>query len=188
MDRMTGAKTMRAILAVVQDFSGAAAATPTAPELTVAVAAKTKAEINGSANGKLHHQAEESLAASLDTDCPRCLAAVIACSLSPGNDEQLRSGVILVTDDGHGIAAGVVRELQGAGGRAALIGNNALANRKAAEKVTATVRKAKSVPIVGVIRCAAPLANAPVYPNSRSPNGTNWLTSKSRDCSTCCKH
>ncbi|MEM7201409.1 MAG: SDR family NAD(P)-dependent oxidoreductase, partial [Planctomycetota bacterium] len=139
MERVTAATTLHEIADCLRELLGGAAASPPPADLANGVTA-------GATNGATH---------AAVADCPRCVAVPVPAAVLPG---AAPTGLILLTDDGRGIAAAVEQQLSAAGVRSALLSEADLASAEAA--AAAIERRRVEGPIGGVLHLAG-LRQAP---------------------------
>ena len=94
--------------------------------------------------------------------CPRCVAKPAACSLPEGSEVEMPDGVILITDDGRGVAAALARSVSSRGGRAVVMTASQLCSRSAAEASVASIRRVHGS--IGALVHLVPLREAPTFP------------------------
>jgi NAD(P)-dependent dehydrogenase (short-subunit alcohol dehydrogenase family)/acyl carrier protein len=143
MEEMTAARTLRAILEGVERLRGGAETRPAAP------AAKPTAR-------------KEESAAPVPETAPRCVGAVVEVPLAAEAAVAVPAGVVILTDEGRGIAAAVAREVESRGGRACLLGLADLATPEAAAQAVARLRQAHGA--IGGVLHLLPMRDAPRFP------------------------
>ncbi len=154
MEQMSEAGSMRHILDGVQRLTE-----PSAGAQSPAQAAPpTNGNTNGSANGNGVAAAES----QADKSCPRCVIATEELTSEEYQKLKLPAGVHVLTDDGHGVAAALAKEIEALGNRTCMLPAKALTSREEAEAAITAVRREYGT--VGAILHLMPLQQAPSFP------------------------
>ena len=146
MEEMTAARTLRAILAGVERLGEAT---------TDSVPPDRDPEPDSDPDG-----GEPPLGRS--DRAPRCVGVAVEVPLEPLVESACLTRVVVLTDEGRGIAQALAAEIDAKGGRARLLGPEALADRDAAARAVDQIRR-EFGPIGGVVHLL-PLQVAPSFP------------------------
>ncbi|MBX3411467.1 MAG: SDR family NAD(P)-dependent oxidoreductase [Pirellulales bacterium] len=164
MEQMSGATSLRTIVEGVVRLSSSGSATvaakaapATTPTRTAAPTAPAALHSNGNGtNGHSHAPRERS------ATCPRCVVTSVEVPFDADGGLALPPGLVLITDDGQGLAAQLAHEIAQRGGRAEILPGDTLASREAAESDVAELRRRHGQ--IGALLHLAPLAAAPEFP------------------------
>lgn len=149
MERMTAAKTMRAILDVVRDFQG-----QQSPATEVAAVGN---------NGRAKRSHTASVEANGEAvSAPRCVPAVVEAPLTTPGTLRSMHGLWVVTDDRLGAAHRLVDAVAALGGQCAILAVEDLSDPQSAVATVEQLRT-QGLPIRGLFHLA-PFADAPTFP------------------------
>ncbi len=150
MEQMSEAANMRNILDGVKRLAEPSGETQSSP--------KPVSSSNGNTNGNGFSKPEP----HTDESCPRCVIATVEVPTESSETLTSPPGVHVLTDDGHGIAAGVATQIEAQGHRTCILPAAALASREAAEAAITEVRREYGT--VGAILHLLPLREAQAFP------------------------
>ncbi len=154
MERMTAAKSLRAILSGVRELVEGAGLTPApVPAKPALIASEALLEAVLQAPPPAPTKVERS---------PRCTVVAVETPLDEAAEARLPEGVFLLTDDGQGIAKSVEAKLRTKGGKVVVLSDDALSSAEAARAAIEQVRREHGA--IGAMAHLVPLRRAASFP------------------------